>query len=309
MIAQRHAQGCFQTAIARELGRDKSTISREMRRNRSVNGYYPARAHATAGQRRRERPLTRKMDRPELRRLVCAELKKRTPPVNIAGRTKLLFRETKFRISHQSIYHWIDARQALGKKWQRFLKFKGKPKNGRKQTGRLPNATPIDDRPLIVERRGRIGDFEGDTVHGPAGRGGVVTLVDRKTRYTLVQQLPDLKAETVNQAAHAAVRPLPSKKRRSMTFDNGKEFAAHEELARRAAVKVYFAKPHAPWQRGTNENTNSLLRQFFPKGTDLARVPSARMNQVQELLNHRPRRCLGYLTPHEAFHAIRPSCT
>lgn len=308
VVAQRKAEGWLQKDIARELGRDKSTISRELSRNRSPNGYFPARAHAKAEQRRRERPLTRKMDQPALRRLVCDELKKKTPPVNIAGRTKLLFQDEKSQISHQSIYAWIDTQGALGQKWQRFLKFQGKPKNKRPNDGRLPNATPIDGRPKRAEERKRIGDFEGDTVHGLVGRGGLVTLVDRKSRYTLVEQVSDLKADTVTEAAVAALRGVPKKKRHSATFDNGREFAGHEALARRAGVKVYFAKPHAPWQRGTNENTNGLLRQFFPKGTDLARVSSARMNQVQELLNHRPRRCLGYLTPHEVFHGIRPRC-
>jgi IS30 family transposase len=308
VIAQWNASGKFQTAIAEELGRDKSTISRELRRNRSQTGYFPARAHATAQQRRRERPLARKMDQPELRRLVCDELKKKTPPVDIAGRTKLLFKDKKRQISHQSIYTWIDAQAALGKKWERFLKFKGKPKNKRKNDGRLPNATPIADRPQVAEERKRLGDFEGDTVHGPAGRGGLVTLVDRKSRYTLVEKVPDLKADTVTEASVAALKSVPREKRKSVTFDNGKEFAGHEELARRAGVDVYFAYPHCPWQRGTNENTNGLLRQFFPKGTDLARVSSARLNQVQELLNHRPRRCLGYRTPHEVFHGIQPGC-
>jgi IS30 family transposase len=308
VIAQRSHQGASQTTIAELLGRDKSTISRELRRNRSRTGYFPARAHERAARRRRERPLARKMEQPELRRFVTEALQQRTPPVNIAGRTKLLFKDKKCRISHQSIYTWIDAQKALGKKWERFLKFKGKPKNKRKSDARLPNATPIEGRPKIAERRGRIGDFEGDTVHGLVGRGGLVTLVDRKSRYLLTGKVPDLKAETVTEASVAKLRSVPKEKRKTTTFDNGKEFAGHEELARRAGVAVYFAKPHAPWQRGTDENTNGLLRQFFPKGTDLARVSSARINQVQKLLNHRPRRCLGYLTPHEVFHGIKPRC-
>jgi IS30 family transposase len=226
----------LQKDIARELGRDKCTISRELRRNRSPNGYFPARAHQKAEQRRRERPLVRKMDQAELRRFVCDELKKKTPPVNFAGRTKLLFQDEKSQISHQSIYRWIDARKALGQKWERYLKFKGKPKNKRNNDGRLPNATPIEGRPKRTEERKRLGDFEGDTVHGLLGRGGLVTLVDRKSRYTLVKQVPDLKADTVTEASVAALRGVPKKKRQSTTFDNGREFAGHEALARRAGV-------------------------------------------------------------------------
>jgi len=307
VIARRQAEGWLQKEIACELGRDKSTISRELRRNRSSNGYFPARAQQKAEQRRRERALVRKMERPALRRLVCDELKKKTPPVNIAGRTKLLFKDRQCQISHQSIYDWIDAQAALGKQWQRYLKFKGKPKNKRKNDGRLPNATPIEGRPKVAEMRKRLGDFEGDTMHGRAG-GGLVTLVDRKSRYLLAAKTPDLKAKTVTEVCVTALRKVPKKKRHSATFDNGREFAEHQVLARRGRVKVYFAQPHAPWQRGTDENTNGLLRQFFPKGTDLARLSSARINRVQELLNHRPRRCLGYLTPHEVFHGIKPSC-
>jgi IS30 family transposase len=246
VIAQRNAAGWLQKDIATELSRDNSTISRELRRNRSPNGYYPARAQQKAEQRRRERPLVRKMDQPELRRLVCDELKKRTPPVNIAGRTRLLFNNKKCQLSHQSIYRWIDAQKAQGKKWERYLKFKGKPKNKRSNEGRLPNATPIEGRPKCAEERKRIGDFEGDTVHGLVGRGGVVTLVDRKSRYTLIAQVLNLKADTVTEASLAALRSVPKKKRQSATFDNGREFAGHEELARRAGVKVYFAEPHAP---------------------------------------------------------------
>jgi IS30 family transposase len=128
-----------------------------------------------------------------------------------------------------------------------------------------------------------------------------VTLVERKSRYLLVDRVADLKAATVCGAAAVAFHGVPASHRKTVTFDNGKEFAQHEVLAQQTGIETYFAKPYSAWQRGTNENTNGLIRQFLPKGTDLARVPPSRIDQVQDLLNNRPRRCLDYRTPHEVF--------
>lgn len=308
VVAEWHAAGASQRAIARELGRNPSTISRELRRNRSRTGYYPARADRKAQQRRRERPLVRKMERVEVSRFVRDELKKYSSPDQIAGRAKLVLRDSSRHVSRQTIYSWIRAQAEAGKRWHRFLRRHGKKRVDQDKRGQIPSAASIDGRPKIVERRGRKGDFEGDTVRGLPGRGGLVTLVDRKTRLVLIQRVPDLKADTVTDGAAAALAGVRRKNRKTVTFDNGKEFAGHEELSRRTGVVVYFAKPYCSWQRGTNENTNGLIRQFFSKGTDLARQPIARINQVQELLNHRPRRCLGYRTPHEAFTGQRPRC-
>jgi len=301
VVAQRRAAGASLRTIAEELDRSPGTLSRELKRNRSRNGYYPSAAQGKAHQRRRERPLVRKMDRPDIHRFVCGGLKQYWSPDQIAGRARRQFRDRGKYVSHQTIYAWIEREAARGRRWERFLRRRGKPRVEAENRGKIPNAASIDGRPKIVERRGRLGDFEGDTVHGAAGRGGLVTLVDRKSRFTLIARVENLKAETVGDAAVDALRSVPKSKRKSVTFDNGKEFARHEELAQRAAVKVYFAAPYCSWQRGTNENTNGLIRQFFPKGTDLARQPVARIRQVQELLNHRPRRCLGYRTPDKDF--------
>jgi IS30 family transposase len=308
VVAQRHAAGASRRVIAEELGRDPTTIGRELRRNRSRTGYYPVRAHEKAQQRRRERPLVRKMERPEISRFVRDELKKYCSPDQIAGRAKLVLRDPSLHVSRQTIYTWLDEQAKAGRQWQRFLRRQGKKRMDREKRGQIPAAASIEGRPKIVERRGRKGDFEGDTVHGLPGRGGLVTLVDRKTRLVLIERVPDLKAETVTDASVQALCSVPRRHRHTATFDNGKEFAGHEELSRRTGVAVYFAKPYSSWQRGTNENTNGLIRQFFPKGTDVARQPIARINQVQELLNHRPRRCLGYRTPSEAFAGKRPRC-
>ena len=307
-IAQWCAAGRSRRAIAGELGRSPSTISRELRRNRSRHGYVPSRAQHQAEQRRRERPLVRKMDRPELSRFVREKLRQYWSPDQIAGRSALVFKDRRQRISRQTIYTWIQAQAARGRQWTRFLRHRGKQRVEADKRGKLPATASIAGRPKIVERRGRKGDWEGDTVHGRPGRGGLVTLVDRKTRLVLIGRVCNLKSATVCGAATDALRRVPCQARKTATFDNGKEFAQHEELCRRTGVDVYFAQPYCSWQRGSNENTNGLIRQFFPKGSDLARQPASRINQVQELLNHRPRRCLGYRTPHEAFTNIRPRC-
>jgi len=151
----------------------------------------------------------------------------------------------------------------------------------------------------VVDRRRCYGDWEGDTLVGANRRGGAVSLVERKSGYLLLARAGDLHAPTVCGAMAELYRSMPPALRKTLTLDNGKEFAEHERLAAEAALKVYFADPYCAWQRGTNENTNGLIRQFFPKGTDLARIPEHRFTKVQQLLNDRPRKRLGYRTPSE----------
>jgi IS30 family transposase len=150
-----------------------------------------------------------------------------------------------------------------------------------------------------VDSRRRYGDWEGDTLVGAHRHGGAVSLVERKSGYLLLGRACDLHAPTVCGAAAELYRSMPPTLRKTLTLDNGKEFADHEQLAAEAALKVFFADPYCAWQRGTNENTNGLIRQFFPKGTDLARIPEHRFTKVQQLLNDRPRKRLGYRTPSE----------
>lgn len=308
LIAYRYVAGGSRRAIAEELGRSPSTISRELWRNRSPHGYFPSRAQRRAEQRRHDRPLVRKMDRREVRQFVCERLRQYWSPDQIAGRSELLFQDRRRHVSRQTIYTWIELETARGRRWTRFLRRQGKKPVDAEKRGKLPDTVSIAGRPKIAERRGRRGDWEGDTVHGAPGRGGLVTLVDRKSRLVLMEQVSSLCSELVCGVAADALRNVPRQARKTATFDNGKEFARHEELSRRTGVDVYFADSYCSWQRGSNENTNGLIRQFFPKGTDLARQPVSRIHQVQELLNHRPRRCLGYRTPHEVFTNIRPRC-
>jgi transposase, IS30 family len=302
VIAHMRNGGRKPTEIARRLGRADSTISRELRRNRSRNGYWAVAAQRKADRRRSERPWVAKMQRPEVRRYVRDRLRRRWSPDQIAGRSQSDFPHDRRRqISQQTVYTWIRAEEARGKHWQRYLRRLGRKRPEWEKRGRLPTSVRIEGRPVVVDRRSRFGDWEGDTIVGANRRGGAVTLVERKSGYLLLGKVPNLQAATVRQAAARRYATTPPVLRKTLTLDNGKEFAEHAELEVEAALRIYFAKPYCAWQRGTNENTNGLIRDFFPKGTDLANIPEHRFTKVQQLLNDRPRKRLGYRTPNEVL--------
>jgi IS30 family transposase len=309
IIAHMHGTGKMQVQIAARLGRSKSTISRELRRNRSRNGYWAVAAHRKAERRRSERPWKAKMDRPEVRCYVAKRLRWRWSPDQIAGRSRSDFLGDRRRqISPPTIYAWIGGEQARGRQWQRYLRRLGRKRPEAEKRGKLPGSVSIEGRPAVVDRRGRYGDWEGDTIVGANRRGGAVTLVERKSGYLLLGRVRDLRAVTVRRAAAGQYLTTPASLRKTLTLDNGKEFAEHEQLEVETALKIYFAKPYSAWQRGTNENTNGLIRQFFPKGTDLANIPEHRFTKVQQLLNDRPRKRLGYRTPNEVLASRLKGC-
>jgi transposase, IS30 family len=300
-IAQMRSGNRSQADIARRLDRAESTISRELRRNRSPNGYWPVAAQKKADA-RQHRPHRPKLGEPDVRRYVQQRLRQCWSPDEIAGRSRLDFpRDRSRQVSHQTIYTWIESQRSAGKNWRRYLRSSGWKRPERRNRGRIPACTSIERRPAIVDRRGRYGDWEGDTVVGANRRGGAVTLVERKSRYLLLGRVVNLKAATVRQSAVELYRATPPALRKTLTLDNGKEFAEHQQLEAETLLKVFFAKPYCAWQRGTDENTNRLVRQFFPKGTDLAAIPEHRFTKVQQLLNNRPRKCLGYRTPGEVL--------
>jgi IS30 family transposase len=302
IIAHMVRAGKPQRQIARRLGRSKSTISRELRRNRSRNGYWAVAAQRKADRRRRERPWVAKMQRPAVRRYVVERLRWRWSPDEIAGRSHGDFPHDRRRqISPPTIYAWIRSEEARGTRWRRYLRRLGRKRPERENRGRLPLGVSIEGRPAVVDRRTRYGDWEGDTIVGAHRRGGAVTLVERKSGYLLLGRIPNLQASTVRQAAAGRYAATPPTLRKTLTLDNGKEFAEHKQLESEAALRIYFAKPYCAWQRGTNENTNGLIRDFFPKGTDLASIPEHRFAKVQQLLNDRPRKRLAYRTPNEVL--------
>lgn len=302
-IAQMKHQGASQEDIARALDRSPSTISRELQRNGSGGEYFAGEAQRRAERRRRERPFRRKMDDPQIKQAVCRGLAQYWSPEQIGGRLKVDESE-RLAVSARTIYAWIDSHEDR-KHWRSFLRNRGKRGNRSKRPDAI--GAPIKQRPKVIETRSRLGDFEGDTVLGP-GRGGLATLVDRKSRYTLIVKIQSKYADHVHQKIKGRLKQLDPDRRHSVTFDNGTEFAHCDRLQKHPGVELYFAEPGKPHQRGTNENTNGLIRQFYPKGTYFRKVTHHQVRVVQDLLNNRPRACLGYRTPNEIFFGdITPS--
>lgn len=299
-IAQLHSQGAEQTEIAEAIGRAASTICRELKRNRTGDEYYAAQAQRQAQRRRRERPIVCKMDEEKINEIVRHGLAHDWAPAQITGRMKKQNPDRPQQVvSPQTIYTWIK-RSKHRAHWESHLRRRGK-RPCRRKTPTTSDAARIHNRPEVIEQRLRLGDFEGDTVLGPPGTGGLATLVDRKSRFTIVVKIKSKNADHVHKKLKQRLRELDEAHRRSITFDNGTEFARCHRLEKHLNMKLYYADPGCPYQRGTNENTNGLIRQYFPKGTDFRDVTHHELREVQKLLNNRPRACLGFRTPQEVF--------
>ncbi len=280
--------------IAELMGRDRSTIHRGLKRNAGQRGYRPKQAQRLADERRLASRRPHKMDDPDVHQYVRDRLEKCWSPEQIAGRVQRDFPRSSARwLSRQTIYDWINDQAP---QWQILLRRGGRPPEKR---GKLTDCVRIDGRPNVINRRRRYGDWEGDTMVGKRRHSALVTLVERKSGYTRIGRVDSMKSDATLRAAHGRLKDLPPALRRSMTFDNGKEFAEHQQLTRRLGLEVYFADPYASWQRGVNENTNGLLRQFFPKGTDFTQISHRRVAGVEQLINERPRKRLDYRTPEE----------
>lgn len=302
-IAQLLSQGADQKEIARDLGRCPCTISRELQRNRTADDYYAGQAQREAERRRRERPILRKMDDPKINETVRAGLAQEWAPEQIAGRMQQ--HGADCRVSPQTIYAWIKQDQDR-EHWESMLRRRGKRPYRRKNVATTGEAARIDQRPEVIEQRLRLGDFEGDTVLGPAGTGGLATLVDRKSRFTIIVKIQSKNADHVHEKIKQRLKELDEERCHSITFDNGTEFARCHRLEKHLGIDLYFADPGCPFQRGTNENTNGLIRQYFPKGTDFRDISHHEVRRVEELLNDRPRACLGFRTPAEVFFEKTP---
>jgi len=310
VILKMRAQAASMREIGDHLRRSAGTISRELSRNVSstmdyrphlAQRYYEKRRDASKEPYRLEEDLS-------LRKYVEKKLKRYWSPEQISGRIQ---KDRGTYISVITIYNWIYRDRDEGGQLYKYLRqshrWRRKRRVGDDRRGQMPDRRMIDERPKIVDRRERIGDWEGDTVEGGKGSGYIATHVERKTRYTVAVKVADKSAETVTKATIAAMRNLPSEKVKTMTFDNGKEFAGFKELERGLDMRSYFARPYHSWERGTNENTNGLLRQFFPKGMDFTTVIQSDVDKALELLNNRPRKCLNYRTPTEVFWS-KPLC-
>ena len=296
-ISALNKAGHLQKDIAREVGVHKSTISRELKRNTGLRGYRPRQAHLLALS-RRDKAVCRILPShwQEIGRLIRAYWS----PEQIAWR---LYEEQGYQISHEWIYHHVYEDKRLGGQLYRYLRCQ-KQRKKRYGTydrrGKIQNQTMIDDRPGCVASRSRIGDWEGDTIVGKGHQGVLVSLVERKSRYTLLGH-SSTKAKAP--VADEVIGCLKGHERHclTITYDNGQEFSDHERMARELDADIYFAHPYSSWERGTNENTNGLIRQFFPKAMSLLKVNRHTLQLVMDRLNHRPRKALNYRTPHEVF--------
>ena len=296
-----HYSGHSQAEIARKLNRSPGTICRELQRNRGRSGYSARSAQQRSEQRRHDRPIKKKLDDPFLDDTVRSGLAQEWSPEEISGR---LQRETPGgpQVSHQTIYRWLRRDCPHREHFASFLRHGRYRKRGvSKRTGPIANRTPISKRPAEVKLRERLGDWEGDTIIGAHQSGSIVTLVDRKSGYLLAARMPDGRASSLNRAAERAFRTIPMDVRQTLTVDNGSEFARHEALSRRLGMPIYFADPYCSNQRATNENTNGLLRQYYPKGTDLLIISHHNLAFVVQRLNNRPRKRLNYRTPCEVL--------
>lgn len=294
--------GKSKTEIARLMDRDRSTIYRELKRNCGQRGYRPKQAECLAQDRRQACRRPHKMEAPDVHDYVRQHIHDLWSPDQIAGRSKVEFPRQPARwLSRQTIYNWIHGHAT---EWRSLLRRGGRPPERR---GKLTDCVRIAGRPDTINRRRRYGDWEGDTMVGPGRRNALVTLVERKSGYTLLGRADDMTAHTTRRVIQRRMKGLPAALRRSVTFDNGKEFAEHRQLARSLGLDTYFADPYSSWQRGTNENTNGLTRQVFPKGTDFSRISHRAVARVEQQLNGRPRKRLGYRTPAEVI-ANRVRC-
>jgi IS30 family transposase len=286
-----------QTEIAECLGIHKSTVSRELRRNMGQRGYRPKQAHQKALSRRGH---SRKRIMPEGWAEVEAKIRLEWSPEQISDWLK---RHVVIQISHEWIYQYILADKRAGGTLYRHLRCQKKRRKrygSYDRRGKLPNRVSIEMRPAVVEQRQRIGDWEVDTIVGKGHRQAIVSLTERKSRLVLLRKVERRTADLVSEAVIDLLQPI-SEPLHTITADNGKEFAEHERISRELNTDFFFAHPFAAWERGTNENMNGLVRQYIPKNREFASITEHELLVITNRLNHRPRKCLDFMSPFEVF--------
>ena len=302
VISQLHYSGTGPTKIARQLKRSPSTVSRELARNSDSEGYRAVAAQERTSRRRREHPIMRKMDDSFINESVRTGLSQEWSPEEIAGRMRRNHRRTRWRrVSYQTIYRWLVTCEYRSH-FRSFMRHgRYRKRRGMDGRGRIRNRVSIEQRPAKVDSRRRFGDWEGDTVHGAGHSGMIMTCVERKSGFLITSKMKDGTSARLNAAKERAFRIIPPKLRQTLTVDNGKEFAGHEQLSERLQLPIYFAHAYSSNERATNENTNGLLRQYFPKKTDFRDISHHALAHVTNRLNNRPRKRLNYLTPLEVL--------
>jgi len=295
-------RGWSQKYIAESIGVHPSTICREIKRNcdEDTDEYEYSFAHSKSQQRQQsKRKYT--VFTSKIKTYIKSKLKEDWSPEQIAGRMKL---DIGMHICHETIYRYIYHNKSKGGRLYKYLRHKNKKYHSRsnnyQRRGTIIDRISIDKRPKVVEYKNRIGDFEIDTVIGRHHVGALVTVVDRKSKFTLIKNVTSKRAQEVTKALINMLLPLkPITK--TITSDNGKEFAYHKEISKTLDTDFYFAHPYSSWERGLNEHTNGLIRQYLPKKTDFTQVSKEEIITIQDKLNHRPRKVLEYRTPYEVF--------
>lgn len=304
-----HLQGRISLrAIARRLNRSHTTIGRELKRSTSrypYAVYWYEWSQLLAQEKAHKARHYRRQKEIRLRRYVEAKLNKQWSPEEIAHRLRLDYpADRNMRISHETIYRWVYLDASSEGKLYLNLRRRRKKRRRQKRYGygrRFADRKCITQRPWIVDTRERCGDWEGDTIEGQKSSGYIATMVERQSRYLLATKLENKRAVTLSEQSSRIFCAIPKKMRKTLTVDNGSEFAQFKNIEEKTGLDIYFAKPYAAWQRGVNENTNGLLRQYFPKGSNFKKVSEENVQDAVKRLNSRPRKCLNYQTPHEVF--------
>jgi transposase, IS30 family len=293
--------------ISSELKRNCATISREIQRNKSKTGQYDAHTAINSCLQRRRRGLVKLRGGTVLRHYVMAKIRLGWSPEQISGKLKIMPQPALPSVSHETIYQaiYLIPRGELRKEIIEFLrhahKKRGKRARGENRQGKIIDMVSIHERPENVKQRLVAGDWEADFVKGAGNRSAIGTVVERKSRYTMIIAMKNCSAEAALEGFTEAFNKVPQALRTSFTYDQGKEMARHKELSKALNINVYFCDPHSPWQRPTNENLNGLVRQYLPKGTDMTLYDQDDLDEIAKSLNQRPRKILGFLTPEQVY--------
>ena len=303
LIATHHANGFSISDIAKMLNRNKSTISRELTRNRSKSSkiYLSGQAHKKAKKRKKYAAIKEELKCHKIRNFVKNKLKEGWTPQIIAG--ELALNPQKLKVSHESIYLYIykkrpDLVQYLARAHKK--RFKRVPKSNKKNN-RIPNRISIDQRPQEINNRSQFGHWESDTVVSKQSKVALAVSIERISKLVKIKKIKQNKADMFSKAIIRRMKGLPACARRSITYDNGSENTQHELINEQLNTDSYFCNPYHSWEKGSVENINGLIRRFLPKKTDFAKITHKRIKEIELLLNNRPRKCLGFKTPAQVF--------
>ena len=307
LIAHLHAKGLSRSEIARGIGRNKSTVSRELRRNGSgvYDVYLAHKAQARASIRKQESGQRPRLKNKRIKRYVIRKLKAGWSPEQISGDLKE--NHPQLRISHEAIYQFVYDKETLKTinlkaclpRANRIRRPRG---HSRKHTkSRIPRRVSIDERPKYIDKRKQIGHWESDSMISRASKASVVVILERATRYVKLAKVKTNQARHVSSAINRRLGRLPGLARRTITYDNGSENIEHERINKVLGTTSYFCNPYHSWEKGSVENTVGLVRRFLPKKTDIAKITKEQIKQIENRLNHRPRKCLNFKTPYQLF--------